>query len=241
MGIVRMGPPNKLLEDLILQFQIKIFIETGTYYGATAIWASQKFEQVKTIEYSKELYERVSRENESIKNLEFLFGDSRTQLSRMVNQLDSAAIFWLDAHWSGGPTYGDNDQCPLLDEIKIINESPCDHFILIDDARLFLSPPQPPHKIDQWPDISTAIDVLREKNKSKYIVVIDDVILAVPQYSKEVVAKYCQNVNAKAWEDYGKAVAKSDLRKGIELISLDMRDRAKSVLRKVSKRFNTIA
>ena len=61
-----------------------------------------------------------------------------------------------------------------MEEIKVINEWNHDCIILIDDARLFLSPPYEPHKPDHWPTISEIIN----KVEKKYIVIIYDVIIA---------------------------------------------------------------
>jgi hypothetical protein len=236
MGIVRMGVPTELVSQLATQFAVKNFVETGTYYGDTAIWASKNFENVLTIEYSKELYEHTRIKYQNIDNIIFLFGDSRSQLSELIASLDSPAIFWLDAHWSGGLTYGENDQCPLLEEINLINNSQFEHFILIDDARLFTSAPQPPQRIDQWPDISEIVDALRSKYSDKYIVIIEDVIITVPSFAKSLLANYCQNVNAKAWEKYGKLHSKSNLQKGLELIFLDVKTSFKSLASKIKNR-----
>ena len=236
MGIVRMGVPTELASQLAIQFDIKHFVETGTYYGDTAIWASKNFENVLTIEYSKKLYDHTRIKYQNIDNINFLFGDSRTQLNKLIASLDSTAFFWLDAHWSGGLTYGENDQCPLLEEINIINNSQFEHFILIDDARLFTSAPQPPQRIDQWPNISEIVDALRSKSSDKYIVIIEDVIIAVPNFAKSLLANYCQSVNAKAWEEYGKSYSKSNLQKGVELIFLDMKIRFKSLASKIKNR-----
>lgn len=218
-----MGVPEELVTLLQKKYNIRQFIETGTFYGGTAVWASEFFETVFTIEFSSELYEKISTKYQDIKNIQFLFGDSRVQLNRLINKLDKRAIFWLDAHWSGGETYGEEDQCPLIEEINIINCSSIDHFILIDDARLFTSPPQPPHHLENWPSISQVIDTLRSKFSDKYIVIIEDVIIAVPSEAKLTLAKYCQQVNAKAWEDYGKNLRESKLEKGIKLILSELK------------------
>lgn len=227
MGLVRMGPPDELIVKLTQEFEIPNFVETGTYQGGTAIWASKHFNNVLTIEYSQKLYEEAIKRFNHIHNIEFLFGDSRTELSQLINRLKCPSIFWLDAHWSGGLTYGDNDQCPLVEEVNIINSSEFDNFILIDDARLFTSPPQPPHKIEQWPDITTVIDALHSKD-NRYIVIIEDVIIAVPSFAKKTVAQYCQAVNTKAWEEYGKQLKTSSLKKGIQLISQDLKKKLRS-------------
>ncbi|WP_293335749.1 FkbM family methyltransferase [Microcoleus sp. CAWBG58] len=191
-----MGPPTEIIYKLKQAYGINNFIETGTYQGHTAYWASQVFEQVFTIEYSQDIYQKVTEKYGHIKNIDFLYGDTRNLLQNTVSQLESPSLFWLDAHWSGGLTYGESDECPLLAEIEIINRSDCEHFILIDDARLFLSPPPPPHSPQQWPDISNILNLLNPGKNSRHIVIVDDVIIAVPVPAKELIVRYCQNAIA---------------------------------------------
>ncbi|HVZ38277.1 MAG TPA: hypothetical protein VHI13_03300 [Candidatus Kapabacteria bacterium] len=220
-----MGPPEDLIVRLARARTIRHFVETGTYRGRTAAWAAEHFPSVWTIEFSRELYDEARERHRALENVRFRFGDSRRELERIVGGLDTPALFWLDAHWSGGATYGAEDQCPLLEEIAIINRSAEESYILIDDARLFLSPPQPPHRIAQWPDIAAVVDALRAGGREMYIVVIDDVIIAVPAAAKGIVAAYCQEVNAQAWEEYGRQQAASGLRRGLQLICRDIRGR----------------
>ncbi|WP_333418037.1 FkbM family methyltransferase [Microcoleus sp. herbarium8] len=189
-----MGPPIEIISQLKEAYGINNFIETGTYQGHTAYWASQVFEQVFTIEYSQDLYQKVTEKYGHITNIEFLYGDSRNLIDNTVSQLESLSLFWLDAHWSGGQTYGEIDECPLLAEIAIINRSDCEHFIFIDDARLFLSPPPPPHSPQHWPDISAVLNLLNSGKNSRHIVIIDDVIIAVPARAKELIVQYCQDL-----------------------------------------------
>jgi FkbM family methyltransferase len=196
MGIVRMGPPTEIIYKLKEVYGINNFIETGTYQGHTAYWASQLFEQVFTIEYSQDIYQKVTEKYGHIKNIDFLYGDTRNLLQNTLSKLESPSLFWLDAHWSGGITYGESDECPLLAEIEIINRSDCEHFIFIDDARLFLSPPPPPHLPQQWPDISAILNLLNSVKNSRHIVIVDDVIIAVPVSAKELIVRYCQDAIA---------------------------------------------
>jgi hypothetical protein len=221
MGIIRMGPPEDLLIQIAESFQVKYFIETGTYYGGTAVWAAQHFPRVATIEYSQALYEQAVAKHSEIKNIEFRFGDSRTQLEQLAANLNESAIFWLDAHWSDSFTYGENDQCPLLDEIRVINQSPHDHFLFIDDARLFTSPPQPQHNPEQWPDITTVIQALAKNHydSSRYIVIVEDVIIAVPLKAKSLLVDYCQATNAVIWANFLEQSALSDFDKAMQLLN----------------------
>lgn len=217
-----MGPPDNLMLELASEFSIANFVETGTYQGCTAVWASNHFRKVFTIELSQHYYQETCDKYRHFNNIKFIFGDSRTELKKIVNELQEPAIFWLDAHWSGGATYGDDDQCPLIEEIKIIGDCRFDNFIFIDDARLFTSPPQPPHRPEQWSDIASIIKTIHADPNDKYIVIIEDVIIAVPAFAKKIVGRYCQNVNAKIWEEYGKRHNESNFRKGVALISTDL-------------------
>ena len=123
------------------EFGPTVFVETGTWEGQTAQWAAQNFARVITIENSPEIH-RQSRDRLScLPNVECIFGDSRHQLEVILRQLQEPAIFWLDGHWCGGASYGERDQCPLPDELRLLNSNPIEHFLFIDDARLFLSPP----------------------------------------------------------------------------------------------------
>ncbi|MCG8367192.1 MAG: hypothetical protein MJA27_28125 [Pseudanabaenales cyanobacterium] len=237
MGIVRMGPPTELITKIASEFKVQNFVETGTYYGNTAFWASQEFPRVFTIEYSRELYEKVIQEYSYAKNIEFIFGDSRVVLDELVSSLEGSTLFWLDAHWSGGSTYGNTDQCPLVEELKVINNSQFENFILIDDARLFTSPPQPPHKVEQWPDIVTVINTLLSAKHNRYVVIIEDVIISAPTFAKQVVVQHCQAVNAKAWEEYGRQIKTSDFKKGMSLIFQDLRRKVKSSVKRLKSSF----
>jgi len=208
MGLIRPGPPTTIISKLRKTYGVRTFVETGTYTGDTANWASQEFEKVITIEISESLYRKAVRKYGGKANIEFLLGNSGDKLSEIVPKLDSPSIFWLDAHWSGGETCGEMDECPLIQEIQAINTSNHDHFLFIDDARLFTSPPPHPHKIEQWPTIDAVIETLNSGKHRYYIVINEDVIVAVPLHAKELVASHFQKINTLIWEDHIKHFGK---------------------------------
>lgn len=194
MGIVRMGMPTELVSKLQEAYNVQLFVETGTYHGKTALWAAEHFKTVITIEASPEIYAQVIATHSQVKNVKFLYGHSKEQLATLVPSMNEPCIFWLDSHWCGGVSYGESDECPLLEELLIINKSDQDHFILIDDARLFLNPPPPPHSPEQWPNINAVLDVLAA-HRSRYTSVFEDIIVSVPQFAKAVVGEYLLSPN----------------------------------------------
>ena len=200
MGLGNCKPLMLVLKN---EYNLPTFVETGTWKGDTSVWASQHFQKVFTVEFAKHIYESTSSIYSHVKNIEFLWGHTKDQLKFIVPQLNEPALFWLDAHWMGGGTAGENDECPLLEELEIINNSEWEHFILIDDARLFLSPPPSPHRIEQWPSLNEIIATLSAKT-SRYIVIFEDAIVSVPKRAQSVLAQFCQDVNTQAWEEFSR-------------------------------------
>lgn len=203
MGIVRTGPPYDLIIRIKNRGNISCFVESGTFRGETASWAASQFKHVYTIELSKSIYKETKKTLELLDNVNFTFGDSRIVLKKIVPNLKEPALFWLDGHWSGGETYGENDECPLLSELETINMAKIQHVLLIDDARLFLCPPPGDHKTNLWPTITEIIEKIT-RNHKYYIVVVEDVIVAVPLWTKDIVSSYSKQVATKVWNDYMK-------------------------------------
>ncbi len=190
MGCVRFGAPRELVLWLRNTFDVKTFVETGTNRAETSVWASDEFQNVKTIEAYEPLFRNAVESYGSRRNIEFLLGDSREHIRQLVSSLVNPAIFWLDAHWCGTETFGNGDECPVLGELESLNASAVAHFILIDDARLFLSPPPSPHDANHWPDIATICRALQNHSSNRYVAVHDDVIVAVPGFAKTSIVEF---------------------------------------------------
>lgn len=218
MGIVRIGPPEELVLLIKKHKDISTFIESGTYFGGTAFWASQHFEKVITIENSEKLYQQAKEKFGTVKNIEFVFGDSRHELRRIVANLTSSAIFWLDSHWSGGETFGMNDECPLIAELEIMASSNLNHVLLIDDARLFASPPPKPHLLEQWPTLAELFSVLKQMYPDSYVVVFEDVVICVPTEMKTLVSEFCQTQNSASWQQYSQLQNETKWSRGMRLM-----------------------
>ncbi|HEX3358617.1 MAG TPA: hypothetical protein VHS31_16700 [Tepidisphaeraceae bacterium] len=190
MGSVRFGAPRDLIRWMKDAFVVETFVETGTNHAETAVWAAGVFPNVITVEGQKTLYDENVARHGHHKNISFLLGDTRQHIGTLAKSLNHPAIFWLDAHWCGGETFGVSSECPVLEEIEALNNSTIPHFILIDDARLFTAPPPPPHAANQWPDISTICKLLGVHNSNRYVAIMEDVIVAVPNSSKHQFVEY---------------------------------------------------
>jgi hypothetical protein len=76
-----MGPPTEIIHKLREIYGITKFIETGTFLGDTAYWASNLFEYVSTIEGGKDIYKQVTEKYGHVRNIEFMYGNSTERLS----------------------------------------------------------------------------------------------------------------------------------------------------------------
>jgi hypothetical protein len=198
MGIVNFGIPLEDAGYLKKKMQLDVAVEGGTYLGGTATILSRIFRKVYTIENSDQIYEKAIKNISSISNIQLLKGDTRSHLPKIVHS-ENKILFWLDAHWSGGETYGESDECPLIEELRIIFESRITCAILIDDARLFMAPPPMPHNEKTWPscaDISTVIPADWD------LIIYDDVIYLTPKSIS--FRKYMQEKATNDWISWGK-------------------------------------
>ena len=131
------GPLTKeMLSVLKFEFNIDVFVESGTGCGETTRNAAEIFNKVYSVELYEPLYKKAKEELASFKNVYLYFGDSTKVFSEILKTVDprEKVLFWLDAHYSGEGTAGKDSECPLfgeLDSIKLFNKS--NSYILIDD------------------------------------------------------------------------------------------------------------
>ena len=192
MGLINFGIPKDFVLFLKKMYKIENFIETGTYKGETAKWAAQTFNNVVTIENSEEIYDEINETLSTYKNVSHLYGDSSLLLKEQIQLCEGPVILWLDAHWCGSNTFGIDDQCPILKELDSLTIYPKkDLFILIDDARLFLTVPPRPHSSSDYPSL---ILIMNELQKfESHIFVFNDVIYSLPGFTKSEVNNFIQD------------------------------------------------
>ncbi len=193
MGSVTQGIPREHVEVLKRLGGYTGFFETGTYLGATSDWAAGQFAKVHTVEASPDLFERAKQVLAARPNVVQHQGRSADVLREVVPTLAGAWLFWLDAHWSAGITFGEGEECPLLSELEIVLRGG-PHALLLDDARLFFRPVGPPHDWRQWPTIDEICGTIRDHATTPTsVTVVDDVIFALPRAVHE---KWCDHLHA---------------------------------------------
>lgn len=177
-GVKTGGLPIDYIKRFVDEYDIKIFIETGTAGGESVRAAATVFDVCHSIEIVQGRTEGyVFADNVTLHT-----GDSATLLKSISTQFKGQRIvFWLDAHWSEPYESPEGvNECPVLEEITAIKGHDC--LILIDDARLFFGAHPYPGDPRKWPRFDTVFTYLRECFQKHMISIVDDYIIAVPDY-----------------------------------------------------------
>jgi hypothetical protein len=119
-------------------YKCKYFIETGTYLGETPLKLKSYFDHIWTIELDAIYFNNANKKLSKYANISCMHGDSKDILPKLVKDLDSPCLFWLDGHYSGGRTAQGVIKAPILQEIEAIGNSRIKtHIIVIDDISDF--------------------------------------------------------------------------------------------------------
>lgn len=136
-------PPAPLAKRRMLQsyadrYNLKIFVESGTYKGDTLQEMRSHFEKLYSIELADKFYERAKNRFASAPEIELFHGDTAKCMPEVVAKLDGPTLFWLDGHYSGGDTAKGDLEAPVWAELRAIFDGMKHPFVaIIDDARCF--------------------------------------------------------------------------------------------------------
>ncbi len=189
MGIA----PPQLLTDLRFELGLKRAVETGTRLGNGAATLAAIFPEVVTIELSPELHAAAAQRFAANPSVNVVLGDAGVELARHVDS-HVPTLYFLDAHWSGGPTAGEEIDCPIRDELQALASGGPEDCVLIDDARLFAEPPQW-RKAAKWPPLTELLEIVGDIHPRHYVSVVGDQIVAVPPRGRRIVEAWERTVS----------------------------------------------
>jgi hypothetical protein len=114
----------------------RICIETGTYQAESTTQFARSFAAVHTIELSEQWYASSREKLSCYENVTCHHGDSADVLRDLLPKISEPAVFFLDAHYSGGSTALGKEQKPLLRELEPICARSQRDILIVDDLRL---------------------------------------------------------------------------------------------------------
>jgi hypothetical protein len=167
-------PPHIVKQGIVThyaeRFQPHILIETGTFMGEMVDACTSIFDQIYSIELSRDLFRGAYNRFSKQKHISIIHGDSVDILPEILLKIDEPCLFWLDGHYSGGFTAKGKKDTPILQEVMSILSHHIDcHIILIDDARCF-------NGQNDYPTIRGLRDVILSYHPDWFFEVKDDVI-----------------------------------------------------------------
>ena len=125
---------HAILLDFAKTYNLRTFVETGTHQCWTLEAVYKQFDRSYSIELGDDYYNAAVEKFKGIDNVTLIHGDSAVELKKLLERLPRIpTLFYLDAHFSGGGTVGQN-QLPLQSELRAIFQSGFDGIIVIDDC-----------------------------------------------------------------------------------------------------------
>jgi hypothetical protein len=185
VGLYFKGVPDWLCAWAAQVPGVELAVETGTFRGDSADQLAKTFGRCITIERDPSLGAAAIARFADRSDVDVRVGSSREILPEVCAALDQSAFFWLDGHWSGDVTAGEDDPCPLMEELAAVGSSPAvaRHIVAIDDMRLFGSGHSLDREMKHFPRLHEVLDVLERMHLNTFA--IDDVVVGVPERSAE--------------------------------------------------------
>lgn len=165
--ITSKGVPHEVKAHVIetygLQHDLNVFVETGTCHGAMVQAVADTFSEIYTVEMYPPSFE-IARERLAVyPHVACYFGDSAEVLQAIVDALEGPALFFLDAHYSGGGTArGEDVDTPIVGELVILSRSPHRNVVIIDDARLFAGQDHHTDEFKDYPSLEWITEFVAE-------------------------------------------------------------------------------
>jgi hypothetical protein len=163
--------PHAIKQATILRngYPNATWVETGTYMGQTTRLLTKHAKHVFSLEPEPKLFANAAKYFKSYGNVEILNGTSEAVLPSLLPKLTGEVNFWLDGHYSAGVTYQGQQDTPVLDELKTIEQN-LSRFkavcVLVDDLRCF-DPENPAYA--GYPSLDALVDWARSNNLKWHI------------------------------------------------------------------------
>jgi hypothetical protein len=117
------------------RYQLRVLVETGTYYGEMVAAMKGHFDRIYSVEYDHQLAQRALGKFARYAHIKILEGDSQKVIPELLKSISQPTLFWLDAGYYGWAGLQGNQQ-RLTTELEAILRHPVKgHVILMDDAR----------------------------------------------------------------------------------------------------------
>ncbi len=130
--------PHLLKQRAVLEYArnygLTTLVETGTYYGEMIAAVANRFRRIYSIELNPELAKLAQERFHGKPHVEIIEGDSQTVVPRLVQKMNEACLWWLDAGYCGWVGEVGNPNRLGTEFSSILADQRFEHVILMDDA-----------------------------------------------------------------------------------------------------------
>ena len=179
------------VREIVEVFDLKAFIETGTYRGDTLLGIVSDFDCLVSIELDKSLHQRALERFADQEKIVLLQGDSSQKLPEAFDFVAGRpALIWLDAHFSGPGTARGKGNTPIIGEIEtVLSRATPSDVVIVDDLRCFTQPPpgfDTDEALEGYPAAEEIADLFR--SRSYEVLVVCDALIALPPSARDLVS-----------------------------------------------------
>ncbi|OBH10100.1 hypothetical protein [Mycobacterium sp. E1747] len=141
-GDYRVSPPatakQRHLRDVFESRGHRIFVEAGTYKGATTAYMADYADQVFSVELHEGLFAEVQQRLGANPKITLICGDSTVEVPKIVAGCATPPLIFLDGHFSGpGTAEGDESEPAGSTLQRLADVTPAGSTIIVDDLRQF--------------------------------------------------------------------------------------------------------
>lgn len=169
------GIKRRIVRNLARKFGARTLVETGTYMGDMLNGQLSTFDELYSIELSQLYHDRARLRFAGHDKVKLLCGDSGEKVAEVLPRLRNRALFWLDAHYSGGNTARGAIDTPIMQELsRILGRPASTDVVLVDDARCFVGQ-------DGYPTVDEVRQYVQQQRPDYDVEVKQDVICILPR------------------------------------------------------------
>lgn len=126
---------QRTVAEYASRYSLRTLVETGTYYGEMVAAMKNRFDTIYSVEFDVGLAGRAQKKFARWPHIHIVQGDSQLVVPELLQSLEQAALFWLDAGYYGWAGLQGNRQRLTTELESILSHSIRGHIILMDDAR----------------------------------------------------------------------------------------------------------
>jgi hypothetical protein len=154
----------------------RVFVEAGTYRGNTVAFFVSHADQITSVELDDGLYADAVRRFAAQPKVTIVHGDALTEIPRLVAEVSSPPLVFLDGHFSGPGTAAGTQMEPSKAMLPALGEAaPPGTTVVIDDLRMFGS------RIHGFPQLDELTAVAREAFPDAHIRTgLDSIVIEAP-------------------------------------------------------------